>query len=269
MATNDPFPQVQADLLNLLDQTRPLFTSYLRIRSSSTAPSNPELREARSELESTLQDLSTDLQDLIDSVKAVEKDPYKYGLDHAEVGRRRKLVEEVSSEVEEMHGQLAQTVQKAGKPQASGLADPDTFLADDDEDGEEGYGQWEQQRQQEIMHEQDEALEGVFQTVGSLRLQADTMGRELEEQAEMLEEVEGVTDRVQGKISQGVKRIGFVIRKNEGEFSQHFVFRCDIEFVLTMYCRSLVELLHCCAYICAYSAAYSSTRTVSSGNKGG
>jgi len=114
--------------------------------------------------------------------------------------------------VEGMHRQLAQTIQTK---EGGGLADPDAFGNEDGEDDE--YGQWEEQRQMEIMHEQDEALEGVFQTVGNLRLQADTMGRELEEQAEMLEEVDTITERVGGKLQTGMKKINHVIRKNEGE----------------------------------------------------
>jgi len=212
--SDDPFLQVQADVLSLLDSTRPLFNSYLRIRSSASSPSNPELVEARNELESNLTDLSADLQDLIDSVRAVEHDPYKYGLDIDEVSRRRKLVSDISSEVEDMHQQLAQTIQTKTSGGGPGLLDPDAF---GNEDGEDDYGQWEEQRQMEIMHEQDEALEGVFQTVGNLRLQADTMGRELEEQAEMLEEVDTITERVGGKLQTGMKKINYVIRKNEGE----------------------------------------------------
>ncbi|KAK4946137.1 hypothetical protein LTR28_007878 [Elasticomyces elasticus] len=73
----------------------------------------------------------------------------------------------------------------------------------------------------EMMHEQDEALDGVFRTVGNLRLQADTMGRELEEQAELLDDVDNVADRVGGKLQTGIKKIGWVIKKNEEPVSQH------------------------------------------------
>ena len=69
----------------------------------------------------------------------------------------------------------------------------------------------------EMMHEQDEALDGVFQTVCNLRMQADTMGRELEEQADMLDDVDNITERVQGKLATGMKKINFVIRQNEGK----------------------------------------------------
>ena len=219
---NDPFLAAQSDILALLNQSRPLLQSYLRIRSSASSASSPELVEARQELESTLTDLSADLQDLVESVRAVEGDPYKYGLDIDEVSRRRKLVEDVGKEVENMRQQLSSTVASADaqRKRSASLAHPDSFgdpedpLAGGDEDG---YEEWEEQRQMEIMHEQDEALDGVFQTVGNLRQQADTMGRELEEQAELLEDTDTIAERVGGKLAKGMKGIRFVIERNEGE----------------------------------------------------
>ncbi|KLJ13047.1 syntaxin-t-SNAREs, partial [Blastomyces silverae] len=63
----DPFLQVQADVLSALNNIRPLFSSYLRIRSLATSPSSPELQQARSELETTLHELFADLEDLAES----------------------------------------------------------------------------------------------------------------------------------------------------------------------------------------------------------
>jgi chromosome segregation ATPase len=202
-------------VLSALNTTRPLFASYLRIRSSASSANSPELREARTELEQTLQDLTQDLEDLVASVKAVEHDPYRFGLEIDEVERRRMLVKEVGDEVENMREELARTVQDAqnkGKAAVNGdmLPDPDTF------EDEDHYAQFEQERQLEMMHEQDEALDGVFQTVGNLRQQADDMGRELEEQGELLNDVDNVADRVGGKLQTGLKRVGWVIKKNEG-----------------------------------------------------
>ncbi|KAF2153365.1 hypothetical protein K461DRAFT_321028 [Myriangium duriaei CBS 260.36] len=219
--SDDPFLQVQEDLLANLESARPLFQSYLRIRSSASSANNPELREARSELEHTLQDLSADLADLVESVKAVEKDPYRYGLEIEEVQRRRELCSEVGREVEDMHQELKNTVSDSKGKAAShddALPHPNNFDSDEEE-GQDGYGEFEQQRQMEIMAEQDEALEGVFKTVGNLRMQADTMGRELEEQAELLDSVDNIADRVGGKLQTGMKKIGYVIRKNEDTYS--------------------------------------------------
>ncbi|KAK0291824.1 hypothetical protein LTR91_008834 [Friedmanniomyces endolithicus] len=225
--SQDPFLEAQADILALLQQSRPLLSSYQRIRSSASSANSPELTEARGELEGTLTDLTADLQDLVESVRAVEGDPARYGLTVQEVGRRRKLVDDVAREVEDMQKQLNHTVQSADAQRRASLAHPDSFHhAEDDEDplaghgaNDDEYGAWEEQRQMEIMHEQDEALDGVFQTVGNLRQQADTMGRELEEQAELLDETDQIVDRVGGKLGQGLKKIRYVIEKNEDRWS--------------------------------------------------
>ena len=203
-------------MLATLKTTRSLFASYLRIRSSASSPTSPELTEARTELSSTIQDLSTDLQDLVDSVRAVEGDPFRYGLDIEEVGRRRSLVQDVGNEVENMRQELSKTLtQKQGDVNGS-LPPPSAF--EDDGEAADDYGAFEQQRQVEMMHEQDEALDGVFKTVGTLRQQADEMGRELEEQGGMLEDVDNLADRVGGKLQNGIKRVGWVIKNNEGAY---------------------------------------------------
>jgi t-SNARE syntaxin family protein len=206
-----------SDVLSSLNTSRPLFSSYLRIRSSASSANSPELVEARNELESTLKDLTADLADLVDSVKAVESDPYAFGLDISEVQRRRKLVDDAGDEVERMRQELRKTLQQAqaskGKATSNDdvLADPDVF--DDD------YATFELQRQEQLMQEQDEQLDTVFRTVGNIREQADYMGRELEEQGQMLEEVDTIADRVGGKLQTGLKKMGKVIRQNEDSWS--------------------------------------------------
>jgi t-SNARE syntaxin family protein len=145
----------------------------------------------------------------------VEHDPYRFGLEIDEVERRRRLVKDVGAEIENMRDELQHTIDDAknkGKSAANGnaLPDPDSFEDDD------AYAAFEQEQQLEMMHQQDEDLDSVFRTVGNLRQQADDMGRELEEQGEMLHEVDTVADRVGGKLQDGIKKVGWVIRKNEG-----------------------------------------------------
>lgn len=218
-----------SDVLSTLQSTHPLFTSYLRIRSLAKSPTNPELQQARSELESTLTELSADLDDLIESVRAIEADPYRYGLELEEVSRRRKLVNDVGGEIEKMREELTKTVSTADSgtgagAAAGGLPNPADFeTGDDDEDDEGGrgddyYTEMEQQRQVELMHDQDEQLDGVFRTVGNLRQQANDMGRELEDQTGMIGEVDNLADRVGGKLQNGVSRLRHIVRKNEGEW---------------------------------------------------
>jgi member of the syntaxin family of t-SNAREs len=119
--------------------------------------------------------------------------------------------------VESMRKELEETLESASKTAVKGqLPDPGSF--EDERDGDDAYGEFEAQQQAEMMHEQDEQLDGVFRTVGVLRNQAEDMGRELEEQGHILDEVDTLADRVGGKLQNGVKKVGYIIKKNEGEY---------------------------------------------------
>ena len=158
-------------------------------------------------------------------------------------------MEEVGGEVEDMREELVKAVagadRKARGKNGDALPSPSTFDPDDD-----NYAAFEQQRQEEMMHEQDEALDDVFQTVGNLRQQADDMGRELGEQGELLEDVDGLADRVGGRLQDGIKKIGTVVKKNEGE--RHVLV---LTHVLTNYTRYPIELLHRAADIRPHPAS--------------
>lgn len=213
----DPFLQVQADVLSQLTQTRSLFTSYLRIRSLTPNATSPELKSARADLETALLELSEDLADLVESVAAVQDDPYKYGLEIEEVARRKRLVDEVGNEVEDMREELNKGIEAISRKGG---------YAADEQDAERGTArehdynaEFEQQQQLQMMHEQDEQLDGVFRTVGNLRQQADEMGRELEEQGEMLEQTDTLADRVGGRLQTGMQKMQHVLRKNEDSMS--------------------------------------------------
>ncbi|KEF51475.1 uncharacterized protein A1O9_12392 [Exophiala aquamarina CBS 119918] len=223
----DPFLEVQSDVLSTLTSTRHLFSSYLRIRTLSTSSTSPELQQSRADLKSNLEAVTTDLGDLLDSVSAVESDPYRFGLDVAEVQRRRQFVKDVGDEVEGMRRELegvthdanvAASTTNASAGSGGKLRRPSSF-EDDRRYDDDPYGEFETQQQQTMMAEQDEQLDGVFQSVGVLRGQAVDMGRELEEQGQMLAEVDTLADRVGGKLNVGVKKVGDVIRRNEDSVS--------------------------------------------------
>jgi t-SNARE syntaxin family protein len=145
------------------------------------------------------------------------------------VERRREFVQDLGREVDDMAAEIGKQQQPATSTMMKGknaLPNPSEFDAlspdiDDKFDGAEGdddyYANFEQQRQVEMMAAQDQQLDGVFRTVGNLRQQADTMGRELEDQAVLLDDVEGLADTVGGKLASGMKRIRTIVRKNEGK----------------------------------------------------
>jgi t-SNARE syntaxin family protein len=101
-------------------------------------------------------------------VKAVQSDPYKYGLEIEEVSRRKRLVDEVGGEVEDMREELQKTlgnVAAAGRLGGGGGGAFDSGT----EVGPDYTTEFEQQQQMVMMREQDQDLEGVFRT-GSFAL---------------------------------------------------------------------------------------------------
>ncbi|KAG0133783.1 t-SNARE [Tuber indicum] len=217
-ADTDPFIQFQNELANLLESARTSFSSYLRIRAllhAPTAPPSPELLSAQAELITLLDEISTDLSDLHATVRQMEADPYKFGLDVPEVVRRRRFVDEVEGEVGDMREEINATSSLPSRQNAGATA---TGVMDDGGDEEGGWSGYEMQYQQEIIHDQDEMLEGVSRTVVNLREQANVMNRELEEQTEVLGALDGDVDRVEHKLKKGVRDLNTFIRKNEGLF---------------------------------------------------
>ncbi|ODA79776.1 hypothetical protein RJ55_05370 [Drechmeria coniospora] len=235
----DPFLQVQQDVLAQLASTRPLFASYQRIRSLSTAPSSPELASARADLESALNTLAEDLTDLAASVQAIEHNPAQFGISADEATRRKRLVLDVRREVDTMRDDLRDN-QHHATTATSDLPDPSTFasVADDADPDGGSYAEFEQHQQLEMMREQDQHLDGVFHTVGNLRRQADDMGRELEEQHEMLELVDNAADRVGTRLQNGMQKLQHVMRQNEDRWSS-----CCIAVLIFVLILLLVLLL--------------------------
>ena len=71
--------------------------------------------------------------------------------------------------------------------------------------------------QQQLMAKQDEQLDDVMQTVGTLKEVAVVMGREIEDQSKLLDEMEVQVDSTQNKLQAGIKRVNDFIKANAGE----------------------------------------------------
>ena len=127
-------------------------------------------------------------------------------------------MQERGKEVDSIITDLRKALDEDAPTHGSPLPPPSSFDPDTPDVGDE-YAAFEQQRQFEIMQDQDEALDDVFRTVGNLKQQADDMGREFEEQDEMLEEVDNVGDRLDGKLKRGIKQVEWVIKRNEGNIN--------------------------------------------------
>ena len=144
-------------------------------------------------------------------------------------------MDDVGNEVEDMRRQLQETLKRASQGNRQLPPGEDEEMGVHEQDS---FGEFEQQEQVRIMAEQDQALDGVFSTVRNIRMQADDMGRELEEQVEMLEHIDSVADRVGGKLQNGAAKLTRFARQNEDKYSG-----CCISVLILVLIILLVLLL--------------------------
>lgn len=207
MSAEDPFVSVRDDVQANLEQANLLIESYQRIVKTS-APDSAEVLQTLEDIDQILEDIDTDIEDLQEAVDVISSDPTRYNLSQTEVEKRKGFLNNVRSKCSNLKAQA----RPPGSTQ-NPFSSPDDQIEESAETQE--AREQEEMYQQQMMNEQDIQLDSVFHTVGNLRMQANTMGQELGEQAEMLEEFENAVDQSANRLKKGMKRIEIFLKKNE------------------------------------------------------
>ncbi|RDB30032.1 Syntaxin-10 [Hypsizygus marmoreus] len=232
--STDPYHAVEHEIRTSLQTVAQLRSSFLRIRSTARDDSE-ELTWAKNELKATLATLEADLGDLEESVKIVEStDARMFGLDDAEVQRRRRYVSDVRKEIQNMRAEVlasSSQVQRytiASPPSRSGMTSPQP-----EREAEDAQGAWAREEQQAsaclitevvqmklnivqlIMVEQDRTIDSLVGTLSTIAQQAGLMGQEIVEHNELLEDLEQGVDRTDSKLGDAMHKMRKFLRDSE------------------------------------------------------
>ncbi|KAF9467821.1 snare protein TLG1/Syntaxin [Collybia nuda] len=219
--STDPYHAVQQEIQTSLQTAAQLHASYIRIRSTAREDSE-ELGWARSELKATLAALEADLEDLEESVKIVEStDARMFGLDDAEVQRRRRYVGDVRKEIQNLRAEVSATSSRQiqspvvrSPPPRSGLTSPHPERSGGE--GEDDHqAAWAREEQQLIMQEQDQAMDSIVGTLSNLAQQAGLMGQEIVEHNELLDDLEQGVDQTDSKLNDAMLKMRKFLRQSE------------------------------------------------------
>ncbi|KAF9480585.1 hypothetical protein BDN70DRAFT_877419 [Pholiota conissans] len=219
----DPYHAVQQEIQTSLQTAAQLQSSFLRIRSMARTDSE-ELMWARNEFKATLAALEADLEDLEESVKIVEStDARMFGLDDAEVQKRRRYVGHVRQEIESMRNTVTSQTSSPSPPQQRKLPPPQTQPQSNhlQPPGSERYGDsdpqaaWAREEQQMMIRDQDYAMDSIAGTLNTIAQQASLMGQEIGEHNEMLTDLERGVDQSEGKMSDAMRRMRRFLRDSE------------------------------------------------------
>jgi len=180
--------------------------------------------ETKSDFQNNISELNETIQDLTESIESSKSDPDFFKISKSEIAKRESIVQRLKTSYSNLQSQWNV---KSGGAKASDGNNPFARY-DDDEDatngeastaaedeGTEGFNKFNQLQQEEMMREQDQHLDSVYTSMQNINLQARSMGDELEEQAYIIDEVDGELDRIGSKVGRGMRQVEHVIRRNQ------------------------------------------------------
>lgn len=182
--------------------------------------------ETRSDFNNNCSELNETIEDLKESIESSKSDPEFFQISESEISRREAIVQKLEESYRDLQNQWSA---KNGSNKDSDGNNPFARYDEGEEGGntsggdpakaagvdEEEFNSFNQMQQEQMMREQDQHLDGVYTTMQNINLQARAMGNELEEQAYIIDEVDGELDRVGGKVSRGMRQVEHVIRRNQ------------------------------------------------------
>lgn len=198
----DPFQEVLRDAQQQLSSVNKQLGDY------ELDPAHDKLVD----IGNLMQELTETVHDLSQSIAAAQQDPAAFGVDVTEINRRIQQVGQINSQVSDVQQQLAD-IRQSVKPTSQPPPVDEGFETVDMDQGARDM-----MLQQQVA-EQDTILDSVYETVTQLREQANVMGRELEDQAIMLDDFEQQADSTGDRLRQGLRRVDYVLRHNSETLS--------------------------------------------------
>ncbi|KAK9711958.1 Syntaxin 6, N-terminal [Popillia japonica] len=225
MTLEDPFFVVKDEVFKALNKTRGLYIRWIELQDDSICITKEEVEWTNTELKNSLRSIEWDLEDLEDTIDIVEKNPSKFKIDNKELTTRKNFIDSTRAEVKSMKDKLSMNknkdrdrlvrqpllesspirlVNSHGTTKYSKLENevdsPQRFLSDT------------LSQQQYMARQQEEQLEAIGDSLGSLKTVSRHIGSEIDEQAVMLDEFGTDLENTDSKLDSTMKKMAKVLR---------------------------------------------------------
>ena len=202
--------EVDASIMDLGDRKSRYKTM---VSNAKTVRSHNDCASQYADLQSSLQQLDWDLEDMSAAVSSALEHPEKFALSTAELVRREDAVQQLERKStrlrEEIEGVEADRRRKA--PQMDAAKNADVGYSADHVGRTSEAMMSEMATQETLKEEQDEALERLTAGVRNVKHKAVLIGDELKEQDKMLNDLDKDMSQLELKIEGAVKKIGALI----------------------------------------------------------
>ncbi|XP_014477608.1 PREDICTED: syntaxin-6 isoform X1 [Dinoponera quadriceps] len=251
MTLENPFFVVKDEVCKALNKNRGLYGRWNELQdvavaspntpvsggiSAAAAPiSRDELDWTTTELRKALRSIEWDLDDLEDTICIVEKNPTKFKIDNKELTVQRSFIEQAREEVKIMKDKLNLS---RGRDRDSTARQP---LLDNSparmptNHGTTKYSKLENEidspnrqflndtmhQQNTMIRQQDEQLDMIGETVGTLKTVSRQINSELDEQAVMLDEFGNELEATDSKLDATMKKMAKVLHMSNGNYNNY------------------------------------------------
>lgn len=225
MTLEDPFFVVKDEVFKALNKTRGLYLRWIELQDDTTCITKDEVDWTNTELKNSLRSIEWDLDDLEDTVDIVEKNPSKFKIDNKELTTRKHFIDATRDEVKNMKDKMninrnrdrdrtaRQPLLESSPvrvPMSHGTTKYSKLENELDSPQRQFLGSTLNQ-QEHMLRTQDEHLEVISDSIGSLKTVSRQIGVELDEQAGMLDEFGTELESTDTKLDSTMKRIAKVL----------------------------------------------------------
>uniref|UniRef100_A0A0A9WJV0 Syntaxin-6 n=3 Tax=Lygus hesperus TaxID=30085 RepID=A0A0A9WJV0_LYGHE len=226
MTFEDPFFVVKEEVAKALNKTRGLFRRWLELQEDIRSNiSKDELEWTTTELRNALRSIEWDLEDLDDTIGIVEKNPSKFKIDNKELTSRRNFIELTREEVKHMKEKMNYSRGRDRDRTARQPLLENSPVRAATSHGTTKYSKLENEmdspnrhfmdstvmQQNHLLQSQDDQLDLISHSIGSLKTVSRQIGSELDEQAVMLDEFGSELDNTESKLDSTMKKVAKVL----------------------------------------------------------
>lgn len=221
MTLEDPFFVVKDDVVKAVRRTQGIYQRWCELHEDLSVIPKEELDWVTNELRNSLRSIEWDLEDLEETIIIVEKNPKKFKLEDGEITNRKLFIEQTRTDIKCMKDKMS--ISKSGEKDrqsrqpllstaALGLQGGGyTRLTNDLESPNRAFIETNKQQQQMIVRAQDEQLDMIQDSMGTLRSVSSQIGQELDEQAIMLDEFAHELETSQSRMDNAMKKVAKVL----------------------------------------------------------
>lgn len=209
-----------------LNKTRSLFRRWLELQEDIRSNiSKDELEWTTTELRNSLRSIEWDLEDLDDTIVIVEKNQSKFKIDNKELTSRRHFIDQTREEVKHMKDKMNYS---RGRDRDRTSRQPlleSSPVRGATSHGTTKYSKLENEmdspnrhfldsalsQQNHLLQSQDDHLDMISHSLGSLKTVSRQIGSELDEQAVMLDEFGSELENTDSKLDSTMKKMAKVL----------------------------------------------------------